>query len=102
MADTDKLKPDISAAAKAAKALGPWGQLALTVLLVLGGTGIGQNLFGVSREALRAELESVKASQAQVLIEIQKVKDEKAAEKAALAERLARLEALMTIERRDK
>lgn len=98
MADTDKLKPDVAAAAKAVKALGPWGQLSLTVLLVLGGTGIGQNLFGVSRDALRAELEPLKAQQAQALVEIQKVKDENAAQ----AERLARLEALMTIERRDK
>lgn len=97
MADTDKLKPDVAAAAKAVKALGPWGQLILTVLLVLGGTGVGQNLFGVSRDALRSELEPVKASQAQALLEIQKVKDEK----AALAERLARLEAkLDSIERR--
>jgi hypothetical protein len=87
MADTDKVKPLDTT--KALKQLGPWGQIALTVMLVLGGTGVGQTVFGVSREALRAELEPVKASQAQALTEIQKVKDEK----AALAERLARLEA---------
>lgn len=98
MADTDKIKPDPAQLAKTVKALGPWGQLVLTVLLVLGGTGLGQNLFGVSRDALRAELEPLKSQQAQALVEIQKVKDEK----AALAERLARLEALMTLERRDK
>lgn len=98
MADTDKIDPQkpitvgslVEMLQGSGKKSNPAAfiQMIMVAVLALGGTGIGQQLFGVSKDALEKETAAIKAQNTELLKRI----DTQTTDIGALKERIARLE----------
>lgn len=83
--DTDKIDPtkpitaqalmELLTGGKGKPQMGGVVQIVITALLVLGGTGVGQSFFGVSKDSFQQETAAIKTQNAELLKELGSMKE---------------------------